>query len=77
MIKIIKIRLSYLDNYKISTCNTLVQKEYKTWHDWVGKVIHGKLCKKFEFDLTNKCYNHKSTSVQENETQKILLDFEI
>ena len=24
----------------ISECNKLAQKEYKTRHDWVGKVIH-------------------------------------
>ena len=27
-------------NYIISECSKLVQKEYKTRHDWVGKVIH-------------------------------------
>ena len=25
-------------------------KENKTWHDWVGKVIHRELCKKLNFD---------------------------
>ena len=41
----------------VSECNKLVQKEYKTRHDWVGKVIHWKLWKKFksdQFDYTNK-----------------------
>ena len=28
------------------------QKEYKTRHDWVGKVIHWELCKKFKFGQT-------------------------
>ena len=27
-------------NRIISECNKLAQKEYKTRHDWVGKVIH-------------------------------------
>ena len=27
-------------NHIISECNKLAQKEYKTRHDWVGKVIH-------------------------------------
>ena len=35
-------------------CNKLVQKYYKTRHDWVGKVIYWKLCKKF--DHTTKLY---------------------
>ena len=27
-------------NLLISECSKLAQKEYKTRHDWVGKVIH-------------------------------------
>ena len=29
--------------------NEWKQKDYKTRHDWVGKVIHWELCKKFKF----------------------------
>ena len=43
-------------NHIISECGKLAQKDYKTKHDWVGKVIHGELCKKSTFDLMNKCY---------------------
>ena len=43
----------------------------------MGKVIHWELCKKFEFDHMNKWYMHKPASVLENETQKLLWDFEI
>ena len=56
---------------------TSAKKEYKTTHDWVGKVIYLELCKKLKFDLTTKCYMHKSESVRENETHKILWDFGI
>ena len=38
----------------ISECSKLAQKSYKTRHDWVGNVIHWKLCKKLKFDHTNK-----------------------
>ena len=31
-----------------------MQKECKTRHDWVGKVIHWELCKWFKFSHTNK-----------------------
>ena len=41
----------------ISECSKLAQKEYKSRHDWVGKVIHWEMCKKFKFDHTNKWYN--------------------
>ena len=61
----------------ISEYSKLTQKEYKTRHDWVGKVIQLELCKKFEFDHWNKLFMHNPESVLENETQKIFRDFEI
>ena len=41
-------------NHIISECSKLAQKEYKARHDWVSKVIHWEICKKFQFDHTNK-----------------------
>ena len=52
-------------------------KEYKTTHDWVGKVIHWELYKKLKFDHTDEWYTHNPESVQENDTHKLLWDFEI
>ena len=52
----------------ISECSKLVQKEYKTRHDWVVKVIHREMCKKFKFDYTNIWYMHNLASVLENDT---------
>ena len=40
--------------------------EYKTRHDWVGKVIYWEMLKKFRFDHTNKSYMHNPAPVQEN-----------
>ena len=37
--------------------------QYKTRHDWVGKVFHLELCKKFKFGHTNKCNMHNPESV--------------
>ena len=45
-------------NHIIKECSRLVQKEHKTRHDWVGKVVHWEMCKKLEFDHTNKWYMH-------------------
>ena len=56
---------------------TLAQKEHKTRHDWVGKVIHWEMCKKFKFDHTKKWYMHSPASVPENNTHKLLWDFGI
>ena len=55
----------------------IAQKEYKARHDWVGKVIHREMCKKFQFDHTNKWYMHNPAPVLENDTHKLLWDFNI
>ena len=64
-------------NYIISECSKLAQKEYKARHDCVGKVIHWEMCKKFKFDHTNKWYMHNPVPVLENDTHKLLWDFNI
>ena len=64
-------------NHIISECSKLAQKEYKSRHDWIGKVIHWEMCKKFIFDHTNKWYMHNLSPVLENNTNKLLWDFDI
>ena len=64
-------------NHIISECSKLAQKEYKTRYDWVSKVIHWEMCKKFKFDHTNKWYMHNPAPVLENNTHKLLWDFNI
>ena len=53
------------------------KKEYKARHNWVGKVIHWEMCRKFQFDHTNKWYMHNPAPVQENDTHKLQWDFNI
>ena len=60
-------------NNIINECNKLVQKEYKTRHDWEGIVIHWKLCKRLKFDHADRW--HKPESVLKNETNEILWAF--
>ena len=64
-------------NRIISEYSKFAQKEYKTWQDWVGKVIHWELWKKLKFDHTNKWYMHNRESVLENDTNKFLWDSDI
>ena len=64
-------------NHIISECRKLTQKEYKARHEWVGQVIHGEMCKKFQFDHTNRWYMHNPAPVLENDTHKLLWDFNI
>ena len=58
-------------NHIISEYSELAQRQYKTRHDWVGKVIYWELCKKFKFDHTNKQYMNNPESDLENEIHKI------
>ena len=46
-------------NHIVSRCNEFAQKEYKSRHNWVGKVIHWELCKGLKFGHTTKWYMHK------------------
>ena len=64
-------------NHIISECSNLAQNEYKTRHEWLGKVNHWEMCKKFKFDHTNKWYMHNPAPVLENDTHKYLWDFDI
>ena len=64
-------------NHIVSECSKLAQKEYKARRDWVGKVIHWEMCKKFKFDHSNKWYIHNPEPVLENDTHKLLWDFVI
>ena len=52
-------------------------KDCKTRHGWVDKVIHWEMCKKFQFDRTNKWYMHNLAAVLENDTQKLPRGFDI
>ena len=60
----------------IVECSKLAQRECNTRYDWVGNVIHWEFGNKFKFDNTTKWYIDKPESVLENETHKILWDFE-
>ena len=64
-------------NHITIECSKLAQKEYKARHEWVGKVIHWEMRKKFKFDHTNKWYMHNSAPVLENDIRKLQWDFNI
>ena len=40
-------------------------------------MIHWEMCKKFKFDHTNEWYMHNPAPVLENDTHKLLSDFDI
>ena len=47
-------------------------KQYKTRHDWVGKLIDYVLCKKLEFDHMNKYHMYHPEHVPENKTNSVI-----
>ena len=57
-------------NHIIIDCSKLAQKEFKTRHDWMGKVIYWELCKKLTFDHTIKWHMHKPELVLSTGTAK-------
>ena len=63
--------------HMISEYCKLAQKEYKTRHNWVGKVFHWEMCKNFKFDHAKKWHMHNPTSILEDDTHKLLWDFDI
>ena len=56
------------NNHIISECCELAQKEYKARYDWLGKMVHRKMCKKFKYDHANKWYVHSQAPVLDNDT---------
>ena len=64
-------------NHIIREKSKLAPREYWTRHDLVVKVIHWEMCKKLKFDPTNKWYIHNPAPLLENDTRKLLWDFDI
>ena len=64
-------------NHLISEWSKLAQKEYKTRHNWVDKMIDWELWKYSKFDHSNKLYVHNLEFVLENETHKLLYEIRI
>ena len=64
-------------NHIITECSKLALKEYKPRNYGVDKVIDSKMYKKLKFDHTNKWYMHNPAPVLENNTYKLLWDFDI
>ena len=61
----------------VSECKMLAQKEYKRRHDNVAKMVHWKLCEKFELEKAENWYDNKPQAATENERYKVLWDMNI
>ena len=57
--------------------NKQMQRKIIRLDYWVGKMMHWEMSKKFRFSRMNKWYIHNKATVLENDTHKLLWDFDI
>ena len=61
-------------NHIVSECKMLANREYKRRHDNIVRLVHWKLCYKFDVNRSWKWHEHHSEGLVENERCKILWD---
>ena len=61
----------------VSDFSKLAHKEYKRGHDNLGRIVHWKLARKFNFEAGDKWYEDEPESVLESEDYKIFWNFSI
>ena len=61
-------------SHAVSECEKSAQKQYKGRHDNVARIVHWKLCGKYNLKRSEKWYEHAPEDVVENEEVKILWD---
>ena len=64
-------------NHILSECNMLAQREYKRRHDCVGRKILWELCRKYGLAAAERWYEHQPDTVTENDSCKLLWDFNV
>ena len=64
-------------NHNLSECKMLAHKEYKRRHDNIARLVHWKLCCKYDVRRSEKWYEYQPEGVVENEKCKILWDMTI
>ena len=65
-------------NHLLGECPKLAQKEYRRRHDGVAEAyinLHWDLCGQYEFERSDKWYEHSPENVEDNEKCKLLWDF--
>ena len=64
-------------NHIICECSKLAHKEYKRRHDNVARIVHWEIREKYYLSRAEQWYNYKPEGVTENESIKVLWDFNI
>ena len=63
-------------NHILSVCK-MSQKDYKRRHDNIARLVHWKLCCKYDMSRGEKWYEHQREGVVENEKCKMLWNMSI
>ena len=58
----------------VSECSKLARMEYKRRHDNVTRMVHWKLCEKFNFAKSGKWHLHNPQTVSEKVNHKLIWD---
>ena len=61
----------------ICECKKLAQREYKRRHDTVAKLVHWKLCEKYNLERKEKRYEHCPKGAVEDDDVKLIWDIDI
>ena len=61
----------------VSECSKLAQRKYKRMHGNVARMVHWKLCEKFNLQKSEKWYLHNPQTVSENVNHKLIWDMNI
>ena len=56
----------------VTECSKLAQREYKRRHDNVARMVHWKLCQKFNLEKSEKWYLYNPQTVSENVNHKLI-----
>ena len=59
-------------NHIMSESSKLAQGEYKRRHDNVARMVHWKLCEKFNLEKSEEWYLHSPQTVSENVNHKLI-----
>ena len=61
----------------ICECKNLAGREYKRRHDTVAKLVHWKLCEKYNLERKEKWYEHCPEGAVEDDDVKLIWDINI
>ena len=64
-------------SHLVCGCKVLSQKEYKRRHDSIARIVHWKLCERYDLRRVDKWYEHHPEGAIESETVKILWDMTV